>query len=58
MRYITIIENKEEIKSNLNDMIKNHKSYRVRNRAMAIKMSIENRVTIPKLSEYLTTSNI
>jgi len=52
MRYITIIENKEEIKSNLNDMIKNHKSYRVRNRAMAIKMSIENRVTIPKLSEY------
>jgi transposase len=52
MRYITIIENEKEIKSNLDDMIKNHKRYRVRNRAMAIKMSIENRVTIPQLSEY------
>ena len=37
MRYIEITKNEKEIKSNLNDMIKNHKSYRVRNRAMAIK---------------------
>jgi len=52
MRYITIIENENELKSNLNDIIKNHKSYRVRNRAMAIKMSIENKITIPQLSKY------
>ena len=52
MRYITVTENEKEIKNNLNDMMKNHKSYRVRNRAMAIKMSLENRVTIPKLSKY------
>ena len=51
MRYITIIENEKEIKSNLSDMIKNHKSYRVRNRAMAIKMNVENKVTIPQLSK-------
>ena len=51
MRYIEITENEKEIKSNLNDMIKNHKSYRVRNRAMAIKMNLEERITIPQLSK-------
>jgi len=52
MRYINIIENEKELKSNLSDMIKNHKSHRVRNRAMAIKMSVENKVTIPQLSKF------
>ncbi len=52
MRYIEIKEQKEEIISNLEDMIKNHKNHRVRNRALAIKMNIENRVTIPELAKY------
>ena len=52
MRYIRIKEHKKEILDNLEDMIKNHKSYRTRNRALAIKMNIEHKVTIPQLSKY------
>ena len=52
MRYIRLKENREELINNLDELIKNHKSARVRNRATALKLNIKNRVTIPKLSEY------
>ena len=53
MRYINIETNdKDKILQELDDLIKHHKSHRTRNRAIAIKMNIEHKVNIPKLSEY------
>ncbi len=36
----------------MDEIIKNHKTSRVRNRAFAIKLNIEKKVTIAQLSEY------
>lgn len=53
MRYIEIkIDNQDEILQELDEIIKHHKNHRTRNRAMAIKMNIEHKVSIPKLSKY------
>jgi len=53
MRYIDIAtKNEDKILEELEELIKHHKNYRTRNRAMAIKMNIKNKVSIPKLSEY------
>lgn len=53
MKYINITnDNKDKILNELDYLIKYHKNHRTRNRAMAIKMNIVNKVSIPKLSEY------
>ena len=51
MRYVKVDKNRVEIISNLKDIIKNHSNSRTRNRALAIKMNIEQKEGIPKLAK-------
>lgn len=57
MRYIEIEENREQIIENLADLIKSHHNHRVRKRAMAIKLSLEKKISIPMIVEIVDVKN-